>query len=119
MCNGGAGPAVCPARQTSTRARIFTILIGLLFTGGPRVMVAEAPFWPRFHGPKGDNISTETGLLKKWPAQGPKLLWTAKGIGRGVAGVTIADGRIYTAGDTGDDLVIFALDMDGTIRRQA
>ena len=24
-------------------------------------------FWPQFHGPNRDNISTETGLLKKWP----------------------------------------------------
>jgi outer membrane protein assembly factor BamB len=72
--------------------------------------------WPRFHGPKGDNISTETGLLKKWPEQGPRLLWTAKEIGQGFAGVTIADGRIYTAGDAGDELIIFALDMDGQVQ---
>jgi len=37
--------------------------------------------WPQFRGPNRDGISAETGLLKKWPAEGPKLLWTAKGIG--------------------------------------
>ena len=48
------------------------------------------PFWPRFHGPQGDNLSTETGLLKKWPEKGPTLLWTIKGLGHGFASVSIA-----------------------------
>ena len=87
--------------STSTAARISAIVIGLLCAAGSRVVAAEDHDWPRFHGPKGDNISTETGLLKKWPEAGPKLLWTAQGIGGGFAGVTIADGRIYTAGDVG------------------
>jgi hypothetical protein len=58
-----------------------------------------APFWPRFHGPKGDNISTDTGLLKQWPDGGPKLLWTAKGLGHGFVSVSLAGGLIYTAGN--------------------
>ncbi len=32
---------------------------------------SSMPCWPRFHGPQGDNISLETGLLKRWPAKGP------------------------------------------------
>ncbi|MEA1950802.1 MAG: PQQ-binding-like beta-propeller repeat protein, partial [Planctomycetota bacterium] len=79
---------------------------------------ADSGFWPRFHGPKGDNISTETGLLKKWPQDGPELLWTAKGIGKGFSGVTIVDGFIYTNGEIGEKNVITALDMDGNIRWQ-
>ena len=118
MCNGNAALAVL-LPQASARMRLFVILAVLLGPGGPPLIAAEACIWPRFHGPNGDNISTETGLLKKWPEQGPKLLWTAKGIGRGFTGVTIADGRIYTAGDVGRDLVLFALDMDGRIRWQA
>ena len=92
----------------------FPVLVGL-YTHGP-LLAADVPFWPRFHGPKGDNISTETGLLREWPQQGPKLLWTAQPIGHGYAGVTIAEGRIYTAGDMGDFNVITAMDMDGRIR---
>jgi len=30
--------------------------------------------WPQFRGPSRDNISTETGLLRSWPAGGPKVL---------------------------------------------
>lgn len=106
-------------RRLSIRQPLLLILAGLLCPAVPQAVAAEAQCWPRFHGPKGDNISTETALLNPWPEQGPKLLWTAKPIGKGFAGVTIADGRIYTAGDVGDDLVIFALNMDGQIQWQA
>jgi len=70
--------------------------------------------WPQFHGPRRDNKSDETGLLKQWPEGGPKLLWTAKGIGRGFSTVAIAGGLIYTTGNIGRDTVITALGLDGT-----
>jgi outer membrane protein assembly factor BamB len=38
--------------------------------------------WPRFLGPGGNNISTETNLLNKWPDAGPTLLWE-KQVGSG------------------------------------
>ena len=119
MCNGKAAFAMVPRVRILPRTRLWVIFAFLFCSGGPRLIADEAGSWPRFHGPKGDNISTETGLLKQWPEQGPRLLWTAKGIGRGYTGVTIADGRIYTAGDVGRDLVLFALDMEGRIEWQA
>jgi len=75
--------------------------------------------WPRFHGPHGDNISTETGLLKQWPADGPKLAWAIRYIGDGYSGVTVDDGLIYTAGNVGGETTISALDLDGTSVWQA
>lgn len=69
--------------------------------------------WPQFHGPRRDNLSTETGLLRQWPAEGPKLLWTAKGLGHGFSTVAIAGGLIYTTGNIGPDTVITALDLAG------
>lgn len=78
----------------------------------------KASSWPRFHGPNGDNISAETGLLKEWPEQGPKLGFVAKGIGQGFAGVTIADGLIYTCGNIDEKTVITALDLDGNVKWQ-
>ena len=73
----------------------------------------HAAEWPQFHGPRRDNLSAETGLLKQWPAEGPKRLWTAKGIGHGFSTVAIAGGLIYTTGNIGPDTVITALDLDG------
>lgn len=47
------------------------------------------------------------------------MVWTAKGIGHGFAGVTLSDGRIYTAGEFQNDTVITALDMDGRVQWRA
>jgi outer membrane protein assembly factor BamB len=77
--------------------------------------LATAGDWPQWRGPNHDDVSTETGLLKEWPAGGPALAWKAKDIGAGYSGVTVAAGRIYTAGDKGDSSYVVALkEADGT-----
>ena len=75
--------------------------------------------WAQFHGPRRDNISSETGLLTKWPARGPKLLWVRPGLGEGFATVAISDEKIYTAGNTDNQTVITAMGLDGKILWQA
>lgn len=55
--------------------------------------------WPQWRGPNRDGVSTETGLLTEWPKDGPKLLWEAKGAGRGYASLAIGGGKMYTLGD--------------------
>ena len=74
---------------------------------------ATAPEWPCFHGPRRDNKSTETGLLKSWPEGGPKLLWTASGLGKGYSSVSVAGGLLYTAGMIKRQTCVVALDLDG------
>ncbi|HPP51944.1 MAG TPA: PQQ-like beta-propeller repeat protein, partial [Thermoguttaceae bacterium] len=76
------------------------------------------PYWPRFHGPDGRNYASDTGLLRQWPKEGPKLLWSAKKLGHGYSSVTVADGLIFTAGNIKDQTVITALDLKGNIRWQ-
>lgn len=72
--------------------------------------------WPCFHGPRRDNHSAETGLLKTWPEGGPKLLWSAKGLGKGYSSVSIAGGLIYTAGMTDKKTYVIVLGLDGRER---
>jgi len=72
--------------------------------------------WPQFRGPKRDNLSRETGLLKQWPSGGPKLLWTAKDIGEGFSTVAVKDEFIYTTGNISKNTVITALDLNGKVR---
>ena len=72
--------------------------------------------WPQFHGPRRDNISLETALLGHWPEDGPRRVWTARGLGYGFSSVSTADGLIYTTGNIGDQTVITALDQDGNVR---
>ena len=62
--------------------------------------------WPQWQGPKRDNVSADKNLLKEWPKDGPELLWTATGAGRGYSTVAISGGKFYTMGDglsTADD----------------
>jgi outer membrane protein assembly factor BamB len=65
--------------------------------------------WPQWRGPNRDGISTETGLLNSWPNDGPPLLWSTRGAGRGYSSVAVSDGRIYTMGNRGssEDLIAF------------
>ena len=71
--------------------------------------------WPQLHGPRRDNQSTETGLLEQWPEGGPKLAWAFAECGRGFAGISVADGRIYIGGDFGSEEFVLALDLDGKL----
>jgi outer membrane protein assembly factor BamB len=72
-------------------------------------------WWPHFHGPNWDNLSTEKGLLREWPKEGPPLIWKFPDCGRGYAGVAIADGMIFTAGDFADKEMLLALDLNGKL----
>jgi outer membrane protein assembly factor BamB len=67
--------------------------------------------WPQWRGPKRDGISTETGLLKQWPENGPPLVWKATGAGNGYSSVAIANGRLYTLGLRGDREFVIAYDV--------
>lgn len=95
--------------------KVTWLLVTALLAAAPAV----AGDWPQFHGPKRDNISSETGLLKRWPKGGPKLLWTARGLGHGFSSVSIKGGRIYTAGNIGAHTVVTALDLTGKTQWQA
>ncbi len=78
-----------------------------------RLVASKEPGWPQWRGPRRDGISDEKGLLQEWPEGGPKLLWTADGLGRGWSSPIIVKDTLYITGDVGDDLVIFALDLEG------
>jgi outer membrane protein assembly factor BamB len=60
--------------------------------------LVRADDWPRWRGPNSDSICRETGLLKSWPKNGPKLLWTAKNLGTGFGTPSVAAGMIFGAG---------------------
>jgi len=92
----------------------ITVLLVTALLAAP----AGAGDWPQFHGPKRDNISTETGLRDQWPDGGPKLLWTARGLGYGYSSLSIGGGLIYTAGNIGGQTVVTAKDLTGKTKWQ-
>lgn len=58
--------------------------------------------WPQWQGPSRDAISKEKGLLAKWPAGGPKLLYQQSGFGDGYSTPVIQNGIIYGMSWRGD-----------------
>lgn len=77
---------------------------------GEKAVVGPGGNWPQFRGPDRDNMSSETGLLEEWPAEGPKLLWEQKKLGEGYSSVSISGGRIFTMGNQGPNEALLALD---------
>jgi outer membrane protein assembly factor BamB len=57
--------------------------------------------WPQWRGPERNGISKESGLLKAWPKEGPKLLWQLKEIGDGYSTPAIVGERIYLLSNRG------------------
>ncbi len=56
---------------------------------------ARAEDWPRWRGPRGDGTWNAPKLSEQWPAAGLRRVWR-QAIGGGHAGVTVANGRVYT-----------------------
>ncbi len=56
---------------------------------------SAATDWPQFRGPNRDGVSTEKGLLRSWPDEGPRELWRVP-IGEGFSGISVVGDRIYT-----------------------
>ena len=70
--------------------------------------------WPQWQGPDRTAHSKETGLLQEWPKDGPPLAWKIKGLGGGDSAPSIAAGRIYAMGNSGEDEVVWAFsEKDG------
>ena len=47
-------------------------------------------------GPNRDGVWAETGIVEKFPAGGPKKLWSVP-VGGGYAGPAVAGGKVYVA----------------------
>ena len=88
----------------SHRLRV-PLTLGLCLLAG----AALAADWPQFRGPNRDGVSRETGLLKSWPAGGPKVLWKAPA-GEGFSHVVVAGGRVFTLYGLGSQEVAVAMD---------
>jgi len=85
--------------QLSHRLTLSAALAVLVVGSG----VSRAADWPQWRGPQRDGISAEKGLLKAWPAGGPKLLWQAKDLGSGYSTPAVAKGRLYLVSNRGAD----------------
>src|SRR4051812_48007123 len=90
------------------KTRLFLLTVCLLGLSWP----AYAADWPQWRGPNRDDVSTETGLLQKWPAGGPRVLWPASDPGIGSWGPAVVGNRLYTMGADETKEFICALDTE-------
>ena len=67
--------------------------------------------WPQWLGPNRTGISSETGLLTTWAADGPTVVWE-KELGEGFSGISVADGRVYTMFSAGEDEFVICLNEE-------
>ncbi len=74
-------------------------------------LCAGAADWPTFLGASRDGCSQETGLLKRWPDGGPKLLWKNDAVGEGWSSVAVVGKRLYTTGNAGGNVMLICLDV--------
>jgi outer membrane protein assembly factor BamB len=90
-----------PARKEmhmKTRSTILAAVSVCLFA-----LAACANDWPGWRGPQRTGISKETGLLKSWPKDGPKLLWQVTDVGDGYSTPAVVGDRLYVLSNKGTD----------------
>jgi len=72
-------------------------MVDLALAPGP----VPAADWPQWRGPNRNGISDETGLMKEWPKEGPKLRWQTKETGLGYSTPAVVGERIYLLANEG------------------
>ncbi len=101
--------AACAALAVCTLASLTSAALA------QRSAAGKSREWFQWRGPDRTGISQETGLLKSWPAEGPKLLWKAEGLGGGYSTPSFVGNRLYGMGYKGTDEVVWARNLaDGS-----
>src|SRR5689334_10953943 len=87
-----------PTRETTMQLRLSARTAGALLAGVALTLTlaagARADDWPQWLGPRRDGVWRETGILEKFPQDGPRVRWRTP-IGLGYAGPAVAGGRVY------------------------
>lgn len=85
--------------------RLLVLLLALSVTS------AVAADWPWLYGPRRDHTSEQKGLLRTWPADGPKVLWTVP-MNVGFGGPAVSGTEVYVLDrdeEVGDTLRVLDL----------
>jgi outer membrane protein assembly factor BamB len=72
---------------------------------------AVADDWPNWRGPQHNGISYEVNWGGDWAACVPNVLWQQQ-VGTGFSSIAVADGRLYTMGNTNQTDRVFCLDAN-------
>lgn len=95
--------------------RFVFFIVGLTLA----VIPALAQKKIQWRGENRDGVYHETGLMKKWPDGGLKMLWHYDQLGEGYSSVSIANDKIYVNGmRDGQQGWLHVFDLNGKLLRQ-
>lgn len=114
--------------QITPSVRTFICRIGLITILVNCFIIVSAQDWPQFLGPDRNSTSPQKNILRSWPQEGPKVIWTVN-TGIGYGGPVVKNGKVYfldrddKVGDnlrcfdlnTGKELWNFAYDAPGSV----
>ena len=69
----------------------------------------------QWRGPNRNGVYPGQNLLKKWPANGPKLLWSHENIGVGHSSPAVTDKVVYINGMIDETGYLHAFDLQGKL----
>jgi outer membrane protein assembly factor BamB len=81
--------------QTLLVALALAVCHGPLPAAQQRGAPPAAAAWPQWGGPARNFVSDSKGIASKWPANGPKKLWS-RALGEGHSAIAAEGGRLYT-----------------------
>ena len=79
------------AARFSSDVDLLAEIAGVEFLDDPPSPVA----WAQWRGAKRDGVMTMPDLLREWPDEGPRRLWSREG-GEGYSSFSVAGGRAFT-----------------------
>lgn len=77
--------------------------------------MASAQMDSQWRGLNRDGIYNETNLLKVWPTEGLKLLWSYNELGQGHSSPTITDDRVFISDNKDSIGYAYAFDLNGKV----
>src|ERR1043166_6077684 len=84
-----------------TSRLLATIAVVFLCLTIPAIGQTATSDGQQWRGPERNGISRETGLLKEWPKEGPKLIWQVNDLGDGYSTPSVVGDRIYLMSNRG------------------
>ncbi|HEY7329898.1 MAG TPA: PQQ-binding-like beta-propeller repeat protein [Gemmataceae bacterium] len=101
----------------SARMTMLLLAMVMALPGAAKAQLkASIGDWPGWMGPDRTGVSQETGLLKQWPKEGPKLLWKVADVGEGYSTPSVAGGKLFLMSNRGnnDEFAIALSVKDGS-----
>jgi len=91
-----------------------TVILSILVLAFVSILAAQEVY--QWRGSNRDGIYNELGLLKSWPENGPKLMWSNELLPDGHSSVAFTKKSMFLTGTVDNMDVLIALDLNGNIK---